>query len=1009
MEIKSRFEFFRKNNLIYLDNAATTQAPDVVVRGVERVLNYRGNPGRSDHILAQKNEGLLLDSRENIAKFIGAATDEIVFTRNTTDSINLAVDSIADQIKSGDEIIVGISEHHSNMLPYLKLVKKGAKIKIVGLKDGIISSEDIKSALNSKTKIVAVAQCSNVLGNINDVEKIGEVVKKHNKDIFYVIDGTQAVAHLPVDVKKYKTDFYAFSAHKMYGPDGVGVLYVVKDIHHLIIPVRTGGGTVKNVAITFGKDKDIISPEYFQSLVILEGGTPNTSNIFGLSMAVNFIRSVGFEEIRRHEIELTEYLMSELRKFDEIVVFGPSDTSKKIGLVSFGVKEYSTKELGDYLARQKICVRYGAHCAIPLAEHFGQETLRISFGVYTDKEDMDHLLGEVKMFFDKKKGLIKNPDLEPLRNKIYYKNTAIVNSADGILEKIKSAIYNPKETEVVVMGGHFLAIPDMQDNKFWPSIKPLLPERLHGLLEEFGMTSFPLFTWELACQTVSTLKNAGIKARLIIIANDTTGINELRLSSANKTGRTAEDYNKELLSFFSGQDGIPQEYLEIAKKYKLGKKDIIKNGKDYFFRETILRDHFKKFIRNNKKYFSGIIDYTAETDENIDLSINMLDNQQIKTCTFETFHSKTGGKFCIVELCEFIAELFGKANGVSFDYLAEKIKNPKSEARHKMLVLFTPAMCDNAVTRAAELYTKLFLQEQGLGSFKFLNIPLGPNAERNLAIGTEVKYISDKDALEVLDVSVEPNFAELWRLTEYKLLYNSKEYVEEMEKLFEKIGIDKKSALLDTCVGPGFFSTELLKGGYNLSTADMSEETIKPFYRGLKELGINHKVVKSTWLDLLNHFPKSSFDMLFNRGNTVIYANGGWMEKTTINKEKTLKVLLDTFKVYYELLKTGGYFYVDKFRDSEIPDRKVVARLNIQETKEQKDVVFHVERKPENNVRFAQILLRNKDGNEKGTSFMAYDLSEDEMEDLLKKAGFSEVEKIKVKEERHFVVWLAKK
>src|SRR3989344_2546631 len=1008
MEIKSKFQFFRSHNLTYLDSAATTQAPDVVIRAVEQVLGYRGNPNRSAHVVALKNEELLDEARSNVAKFIGADTSEIVFTNNTTDSINLAVDSIAEHIQPDDEIIVAISEHHSNILPYLKLTKRGAKIRMVGLKDGIINVEEIENTLNNKTRIIAIGHCSNVLGNINDVEKIGTVIKKYNKDILYIIDGAQAVAHLPVNVKKYDADFYAFSGHKMYGPDGVGVLYVSKNIHHLIIPSRIGGGTVKNVAVTPEKEKDIISPEYYQSLITLEGGTPNTSNIVGLSKAVNFIRSIGFDEIRNHELSLLPYLFSGLKKFEEVIIVGPADLNKKIAVVSFGLKEYSLKELGDYLAKQKICIRYGSHCAFPLSEYLGHESLRISIGIYNTEEDIDHILGEIRMFFDKKKGLIKNQNLELLRDKIYYKNTAIVNSVQSIIEKIKSAIYNPRETEVIVMGGHFLAIPDMQENKFWPSIKPLLPERLHGFLEEFGMTSFPLYTWELACKTVASFKADGINAKLIIIANDTTGINELRLSNANKTNRTAESYRDELLEQFSGQECIPLDYLDIAKKYKLGKKDIIKNGRSYFFRETILRANFKKFISKNKKYFSGVIDYTG-MDENIDLSINILDNQQIKSCNIETFNSKTGGKFCVIELCEFIAELFGKAPEVIFEYLAEKVKTPRFESKHKILAVITPAMCDNAVIRAGELYTKMFLQEKSIGSFKFFNIPLGPNAERNLAIGTEMKYISDKDALEELDVPTTPNFAELWKLTEYKLLYDSRAYVEEVEKLFEKIGIDKKSAILDTCVGPGFFSTELLQKGYNLSTADKSEEMIKPFYAGLKELGIEHKVIESSWLDLPKHFSKSSFDMLFNRGNTVMYANGGWNEEIIIDKEKTLTVLLDTLKVYCDLLKPGGYLYIDKFRDSEIPDKKVPARLNIEDTKNQEDLIFYVERKPENNIRFAQLLLRDKDGNENGLPNMAYDLSEEEMEDLLKKAGFSKVEKIKIKEERHFVVWLAQK
>lgn len=1017
MEIKSKFEFFRRNNLIYLDSGATTQVPDFVVKGVEQVLNYRGNPSRSSHILAQKNEELLVEARENVAKFIGGSSGEIVFTKNTTDSINIAVDSIAEHIKSGDEIIIGISEHHSNMLPYLRLVKKGAKIRIVGLKDGLISVDGIKDLLNDNTKIVAIAQCSNVLGNINDVQSIGKIIKEKNKNIFYIVDGTQAVAHIPVDVKSMKADFYAFSGHKMYGPDGVGVLYVAQHIHHFLLPVRVGGGTVKNVAITFQADGDIVSPEYFQSLITLEGGTPNTSNIIGLSKAVNFIRYIGFDEIRNHEHKLVSKLVSEIKEINEIIIFGPSDFKNKIGLVSFGLKGFSTKELGDYLGKQKICIRYGSHCAFPLAEHFGQESLRISLGVYNTEEDIDQVVGEIKFFLNKKKGLIKNPNLEPLKNKIYYKSTFIVQTRDMletkasyIISRIKSAIYAPHETEVVVMGGHFLAVPDIEQNKFWPSIKGLLPERLNGLLEEFGMTSFPLFSLQLACETVANLQASGINAKLLIVANDTTGINELKLSSANKSNKTAELYRSELISEFSGDNDIPDSYLKILKKNKLGKKDIIKSGPDYFMKETILRANFKKFIDGNRKYFDGVINYSAEENENIDVAINILDNQQIKTCNFQTFNSKTGGRFCIVEVAELIAELFGKAKDVSFGYLNIKVLKPKIEAKHKMFVMFSPAMCDNAITRGAELYTKLFLQEKGQGSFKFFNIPLGADAERSLALGAEMKYISDKDSIEVLDVDTSPTFADLWRMTEYNLLYNPSAYTSEIEELFEKIGINKKSLILDTCVGPGFFTTEMLRKGYNFLTADKSQGMVIPFQQELNILGIDHKTTISSWLDLPKHYEKESFDMLFNRGNTIIYANGGWNEAKPVDREESIGVLLKTLKIYYDLLKPGGYLYVDKFRDSEVPDSKVSARLNIKDTKEEKDIIFTVERRPEEKVRFAQLSLRDKNNKEEPLlTGLVYDLSELEMFDILQQAGFSKVEKLNLEEEKHFVVWLAKK
>lgn len=409
-----------------------------------------------------------------------------------------------------------------------------------------------------------------------------------------------------------------------------------------------------------------------------------------------------------------------------------------------------------------------------------------------------------------------------------------------------------------------------------------------------------------------------------------------------------------------------------------------------------------------KRYFSGVIDYTAEGKENIDLSINILDNQQIKTCNFETFHSKTGGKFCVVEFCQFIAEVFGKAKDVKFGYLSEKVNKPKTVAKHKMLIALTPAMCDNAVTRSAELYTKLFLQEKAEGSFKFFNVPLGPNAERSLAIGSEMTYISDKDNLEIINVEEEPAFPELWKLNEYKLLYDPKEYFNDMESLFSKIDITKKSEILDTCVGPGFFSTELLKAGYNLKTADKNPNMIVPFQNTLKELGINHSTTISQWLELDKHFKKESFDLLLNRGNSFIYAAGGWNQMTDINQEESLKLMKNTLKVYYDLLKPGGYLYIDKFRDSEIPDKKVTARLNIENTNDQKDIIFYVERKPEQSVRFAQMLLRDKDGSERGLPNVAYDLSSGEMESLLKEVGFK-VEKLTINSERHFSVWLAQK
>ena len=1009
IDIKSKFEFFRKNNLVYLDNSATTQVPDEVVRAVDQVLEYRGNPNRGAHIVADKNKRWIEEARENIARFIGANEQEIIFTGNTTDSINLAVDTIAHLIEKGDEIILPISEHHSNLLPFEKLVKKGAKLKIVQLKDWVVDIENINKVITKKTKILALNHVSNVLGSINPVEEIGAFLKKEYPEIIYFVDGAQAVAHLPVDVKKIGCDIYSFSSHKMYGPCGVGVLYLSKKLLPHLKPVRAGGGTVKHVSLVKGEDWYDMVIDFKQGLVILEGGTPNTSNIAGLSKAVNFIRKIGFDFIQNHERELGKILINGLQSIEGIKIYAPSDENKRVGVVSFTVKDISTKEIGSYLDKHKICIRHGSHCAFPLIDFIGSETVRVSFGIYNDESDINTFLQELRFFIDKRQGKIVNPNLEPLKNKLYYRNMFTVNSKEQIIDKIVTAASFTPDAQIYVMAGHFLAIPDKTTNEFFPSIKPLLPERLHGLLEEFGMTSFPLFTWEMGCEIVKTLKGRNFNAKLVIIANNTTGINELKNSPINIPQKTAEEYEKELLIKFK-QPRIPRIYADILKKYGLKESDILEDQNEKYFDEKSLRQRFKNFIQKNQSYFDGMLEYEPlKGDSDWDLSISILDNQEIKTCRFDSFGSKTGGKFCIVEVCEFLTELCGLGKGVSFSHTPQRYQKPESTSKNKIVVMLTPAMCNDAVTSSAELYIKLMLQEKNEGSFNFFNIPLGPNAQSYLAKGAVIKSLSDKGNIEELTTLEEPSFAELWKLCEYKLLYDAEEYVQEMEELFKNNGISKKSKLLDTCVGPGFFCTELLEKGYDLQTADISLENVKPFLETLHEKGITPNFVQSTWLALEKHFEEKSFDMIFNRGNTFIYVAGGWNSEKNLGKKQFLELAKKTLQVYYNLLKKGGYLYIDKFKDSEVPAKKVAARLHIAKTKEIKDIVFSVERRPEEGIRYAQMLLRDSNGKEEGLPNMAYDLTEDEMEDLLRETGFREVKKLKLRTERHFVVWLAKK
>lgn len=322
--------------------------------------------------------------------------------------------------------------------------------------------------------------------------------------------------------------------------------------------------------------------------------------------------------------------------------------------------------------------------------------------------------------------------------------------------------------------------------------------------------------------------------------------------------------------------------------------------------------------------------------------------------------------------------------------------------------MLSPEMCNNAVFRAAELYNKVYLQEKFENKFKFITIPFGPDSEKSLAIGSELVYISDKDSLVEIEIEDSPTFSEIWKLNEYNLLYNVEQHVEEVEGLFNKIKIDKKSKILDSCVGPGFMTTELIEKGYTIFSNDRDKNNVEPFIKNLTHKGITPKITYDEWIDLKKSYKPNSLDFIFNKGNTFIYADGGFQRKITIDKNISLNLFRKTLSIYYDLLKKGGYLYIDKYKDSEIPAEKIAARLKISKTKEKKDLIFKVERKPKEGYRFASVSLRDKNGNIEGHNFTSYDLTEDEMETLLKEAGFK-VQRLNLKSEKHFVVWLAQK
>jgi len=672
--LKAQFEFFTQNKYIYLDNASTTQVPKVVTKRICQSLQNKGNPGRGKHPLASQAESLLIASKKNIAKFIHVKSKELIFTNNTTDSINLAVEALKHEFKAGDEILISKMEHNSNITPFMKLIELGVKFKFIEFQNGRIDLEDLKTKLSSKTKAVVVSHCSNVFGTINPIQEIGQIIKEYNSDIIYFVDGAQAVAHIPVNVYKLQADVYSFSAHKMYGPDGLGVLFLHKRLHKKIQACRAGGGTVNNITLKSQGEHSEIIVSLAKNLSVLQGVTPNVSNVAGLSAAVDFIRSIGFEKIRKHELELTKYLRDELKLIPEIEFLESQDITNKIGLVSFKLKEFALEDLSKHMSEQNICLRYGSHCAFLLSDEIKSESMRISLGIYNTKQEVEKFITELKFFIFLKSGRKKSIRYHQLKNLKYQSHFANINQTQELLSTIKKNIKSKNETEIVIMAGHFLGVPDFKNNKFYPSIQNHIPSHLQEYLEEFGMTNHPLFTWESGCKIVSQLKSEGYSANLVIIANDTTGINELRLSEHNIHQKTAQNYRDELISMFQSPS-IPEIYQKILKKYKLDASDIVNSDKEIVFRESYLRENFRRFAKKNKDYLQDILEYSTNSKKELDISIDILNNPNLKSCKFNTFQSKTGGKFCVILVAQFLAEIFGIPDQTTYPYISQRIKN----------------------------------------------------------------------------------------------------------------------------------------------------------------------------------------------------------------------------------------------------------------------------------------------------------------------------------------------
>lgn len=401
-KIKQDFPIFNQKindeTLVYLDNAATSQIPKFVE---EKVRDFnekeRANVHRGVHTLGLRATNQYESSRQKVANFIGANNaKEVIFTSGCTDSLNLVAASFGEQnIQAGDEILVSIIEHHSNFLPWQQLAKrKQAKLNFIEINsDGLLDIENLKSKISSKTRIVALTHVSNVLGTINPIKEFTDLA--HEKGAIVVVDGAQAVGHFPIDVAELNVDFYAFSGHKMFAPTGIGVLYGKKDLLDKMQPYRLGGEMIANVTREGATWAEV--PYKF------EAGTPNIAGAIGLGAAIDYLQSLDFELIQKHEQELTSYALEKLKNVSGLTIYGPQKSNGRIGVISFNLKNIHPHDLATALDLNGIEVRAGHHCAQPLMASLDTEsTVRASLSIYNTKDDIDKLvssLHEAKEFF----------------------------------------------------------------------------------------------------------------------------------------------------------------------------------------------------------------------------------------------------------------------------------------------------------------------------------------------------------------------------------------------------------------------------------------------------------------------------------------------------------------------------------------------------------------------------------------------------------------------------------
>lgn len=376
-------------DIIYFDSGATTLKPKVLAESISDYYNnYSANVHRGDYDISLKAENLLENSRLSVANFIGASNNEIIFTNNATDSLNKIVLGYFEKyLTSGDEVLLTLSEHASNILPWFELAKrKNIIIKYIELTDDHkVTLDNVKKAVTKNTKVISIAHITNVIGDIRPIKEI--IAYAHQNNILTVIDGAQSVPHMSVDVKDLDIDFLAFSAHKMCGPTGVGVLYGKYELLSKMQPLIVGGG----MNGSFSVDGEI---SYNEQPYFYEAGTPNIADIIGFGSVISYLNNIGMDNIHTYERELKNYALKRLKEIDNIIIYNENSES---GIITFNYKDIFAQDLAIYLNKYNICLRSGNHCAKILKEEISiKNTCRLSLYFYNTKEEIDKLVEVLK-------------------------------------------------------------------------------------------------------------------------------------------------------------------------------------------------------------------------------------------------------------------------------------------------------------------------------------------------------------------------------------------------------------------------------------------------------------------------------------------------------------------------------------------------------------------------------------------------------------------------------------